>query len=260
MSDFNSRRSDSDLKRLIRGELSPNEAETVWRRLQDDPEARGRFERWVAAERALEGSGEQGLGIGGRARVQARLFAPEPSRWRVFATQLRWSTMALAAATAAWVAFALLPPQQRPSSDGFEARSGASSTPISPDRVLQVLRISVTDDGGFSVEPAERLQPKDELRFAAFVRSGTYRISVLAVDATGKRQVLVDRARMTARPLAQRLAGGISVPNNWKGPVRFIGVFEDSGKVDLSTLALDARDEAGLSVRVVHAVVGGPDR
>ncbi|MEL7372457.1 MAG: hypothetical protein AAFN74_26270, partial [Myxococcota bacterium] len=151
--------------------------------------------------------------------------------------------------------FMMPPPAAENPPSEYRAR-GAPPVAISPERVLQVLQVSAGADGGFDVRPAETLRRGDELRFAVFVKDAPCRVSVVAVDEEGHRQVLLMQVELHPRPAAQRLDVALSVPDDWKGLTRFVGLFEfGDSLVDLSTVDLTARDEGELSVRVVRTTV-----
>ena len=254
------RPTEADVRRLLAGTMSAREAEALRHALRRDEDAQRMYDQLVAAERALEGNRDEGgLGLAARARVGDRLFEslrPAP-RWSV--GTLSWS-IGLTAATAAVTAVMLVPSVETGrESDDYRARSGHSGPVVSSDRVLQVLQIAPGDDGQLSVRPATVIRPSDALRFAAFVRAESWRVSVLAVLADGRRQILLERAAIEPRPSAQRLDVAFSVPEEWRGQVRFVGVFEGAQDVDLKTVDLGARDAEGWSVRVVRVLAGGPD-
>ena len=259
MSDSNYRTSPKEVRRLVLGELSPSEATRVRRAVAENAEFQQVYERLVRAERALEGDAEAGgLGAGAKARVSSRLFAvgPAPRRWALWNG---WPMMM--AATAALVAVVAVVPaldQEAVTEEHTYSPRGPGPT-LSADRVLQVLRVTVGPEGQVQVAPADQLASADQLRFAAFVREGTWKVSVLAVRVDGRRKVLSSHRRVVGRPAAQRLDAAFTVPEDWRGPVQFVGVFEQGEAVDLTTLDLKARDESGLSVRVVRATVGGVD-
>ena len=259
----------SDLKRLVDGDLPPRVADELWRVMRHDPEAQRRFDRLVQAERALEGIDRGTLGSGAKARIGARLMGsrpePAPRPW------FRWSTIGAMVATTAAVTFALIGTIDRPGGPGvdtaagtvgapvdrdFGARAGRPGLKVTSDFVLQVLQVSVNPDAGVQVRPADQLIPSDELRFAAFVRDVDCRVSVVAVRDDGTRQVILRRASVSPMLRAQRLDVAWAVPPGWSGPVHFVGVFEHQRQVDLATLEVAARDEQGLSVRVVRASIG----
>ena len=259
MFDVDSRPTDQELKKLVLGELSLLEAKALRARLRDDLDAQQRYDRLVRAERALEGQSDaSGLGAGGTDRVRTRLFEqpPTPTAWTGW---LRWPMLMTAATAAVFAAVALTTIDPAPPTEEFRSRSGAALR-LSSDFVLQVLHVAVDAAGQVEIHPASDLQVGDALRFAAFVRADSCRLSVLAVDATGRRQVLLDRVNVIARPTAQRLDLALQVPEEWSGPVRFVGVFETSKTAaDLATVDIAARDSEGVAVRVVRTRVGGSD-
>ncbi|MEM7674941.1 MAG: hypothetical protein AAF449_02955 [Myxococcota bacterium] len=250
--------SERDIRRLIQGELNSFEAERVRAVLRQSEAARRRYDRWVRAERALEGTHRPALGDAANARVKARLFGEPTVPAAPRGLWLAWPfAMSVAAATAA--VFMVSPAPVENSSSAFQAR-GEPAVSVSPRRMLQVLQVSAAADGQFDVRPAEMLRPGDELRFAVFVDDAPARVSVVAVDEDGHRQVLMMRAALNPKPVAQRLDVALSVPDDWLGPTRFVGVFEFSDdEVDLSTVDLSAKDKGTLSVRVVRAVVVAAD-
>ena len=262
MFNSNERPSTTTLRRLLNGDLSRREAEALREVLRADPDARRKYDRLVNAERALEGDDHPGLGPGAKARVQARLMQNLPASE---ARSFRWPSLGLAlAAAAAAVAVVIVQPRDGSlpgdgslSTDEFTPRSGGPAANISSDYVLQVLHIAAGSDGGIDIRPAEQLAPSDELRFAAFVRDTACRVSVVAVREDGQRKVLLSRARIAPQARSQRLELAWTVPSGWLGQVNFVGVFEFGEPEDLALINLDARDEDGLSVRVVRTSVGG---
>ena len=254
MADSKHRLTDADVQRLLAGNVSRAEAERIRAALRASPEARARYDRWVRAERALEGRVDDGgLSAAAKARVSERLFASMPAE----AERRSWGWPILIVATTAAIAGVMVLPMRDAASPVEEFRHRGQKVFVSSDRVLQVLQVSLGVDGGVQIKPADRLAPSDRLRFAVFVRDGDCRVSVVAVGADERRHVLLERAVVRRRASAQRLDVATTVPQDWRGPVKFVGVFEDAATGDLMRMNLDARDEPGLSVRVVRTTVGG---
>ncbi len=252
-------RSAEDIRRLVSGHLTPEKAAAVRRAVVNDEERLRLYDRLVQAERALEGQLDaDGLGDGAKARIASRLFeSPADRRW---APLFRVWPIAPTALAAALAAVTLVPwSSVRSTSEEFTERGPLSveTSKLSPDRVLQVLRVEVGATGNVSVAPAEVVDAGDHLRFAVFVAAGKWKVSILAARADGRRTTLSVRQPVVARASAQRLNVAFRVPEDWRGPVKFVGVFERAGKVDLQAVDTQARDEQDLSVRVVTATVGG---
>ncbi len=259
-----------DIRRLVHRELSDREADQLWEALRADPEARKVYDQLIVAERALEGASD-GLGALATARVKARLMHSLDEqaharktwwrRWRE--TAFSWTGsgrsarlgLGIAVATSLIIAVSL--PSMRGDDDGFQARSGNPNAVVSPDFVLQVLRVGMGSDGGLRVEPARVLNPGDTVRFAVFARVAPSWVSILAVHEDGRREVLAAPMKLPPSTKAQRLNVALNVPKTWRGRVHFVAVFETSEtRVDLAKVELRARDESSCAVRVVSTTVG----
>ena len=260
---LDSRRGPKEAKilRLLNGELAAAEAEALWKDLRNDPDARRLYDRLAESERALEGPDDSAaLGLGANARVGARLWHSLDAQTKVpWWREIRWPAMAMAAC-AAIMLITIVPVLNRATNDdGFQARSGGANMKISPDFVLQVLQIEVAAQGELRVRPAKRLRIGDELRLAAFSRREPCRISVVAVRSDGRRRVLLERANLRPTQAAQRLDVALSVPSDWRGPVRFVGLFEYGQPVNLETFDLAAKDRQDFAVRSVSTTVDHED-
>lgn len=244
------------ISRLLNGELSARRAEAVRAMIRDDDRARAIYDDLARAETLLYGDTEPSDEPNPALldRVAHRLFEEPPKApGKIAGRWLGLSSLSLAGAITA--AFVFLAPGRDLAT--YQERGSAVAPALDGDHGLQVLRVRVLSDGHLDVGDASHLKVGDALRFAAFSRERPAFLTLLRVDESGDRQVLLERLEMAPSSTMNRLSLSASVEDDKSMGRRmtFVALFEHRGRRDPLTLDLSPRDEREVSVRTVNAEV-----
>lgn len=241
---------DRDLARLAEGRCSAREAAALRERIRNSDEARARFDALAEAQRQLDGAGPGEVGLAGRERMAARLFAELPSA-KVKRPRFRWWVPGLAAAGAAWaLSFGPL----GGAAGNYTSRGTEAGLAVDAGYRLQVLRIRLVDED-LEIVPADVVRPGDALRFALRMSDRSRKFWLHAVPEKGEAQALSEAKALESELDLVRLDVPFEVPETWAGQeVRFVAQFGSAG--DPATA--QASDNNERSVRLVRVRVETP--
>lgn len=188
------------LSALMDGELAPDQARFLLRRLQHDHELGECWERWQVVGDVLRGQDNAMLPAGFAARVSAAIVADGAQVPAAISTGARWVRWGGGAALAASVAaMALFMAQQMPdavsptgSSDQIVAASNLStlfggtaapSTPVQSERGLLVASTNVVDGAADTPRRAVGSRARGQQRPRSVVRASQREVTAIAVSA-----------------------------------------------------------------------------
>lgn len=188
------------LSALMDGELAPDQARFLLRRLQHDHELGECWERWQVVGDVLRGQDNAMLPAGFAARVSAAIVADGAQVPAAISTGARWVRWGGGAALAASVAaMALFMAQQMPdavsptgSSDQIVAASNLStlfggtaapSTPVQSERGLLVASTNVVDGAADTPRRAVGSRARGQQRPRSVVRASQREATAIAVSA-----------------------------------------------------------------------------